>query len=94
MKYYIDYQYMPKGAARPLDDGEAVAIETDGAAVIPNVGDYVQVENSLDPDGRVSFSGKVQSRLFRYIRAGNEVTCGVNIVVAEDDDNWGLLIKE
>lgn len=94
MKYYIDYQYMPKGATRPLDDGEAVALETEGAAVIPNVGDYVQIENSMDPEKRVSFSGRVRSRLFRYIRAGNEVTCGVNIVVAEDDDDWGLLIKE
>lgn len=94
MKYYIDYQYMPKESARPLDNGEAVAIETDGAAVIPNVGDYIHIDNSSDPDGRVSFSGKVKSRLFRYIRVGNEMTCGVNIVVAEDDDDWGLLIKE
>lgn len=97
MKYFIDYQYLRKNAARPSDDGQVVGIEVSdagGFAVIPNVGDYVQVENSADPNGRSSFSGKVRSRLFTYIRGGGQITCGVNIVVEEDDDDWGKLIKE
>lgn len=98
MKYFIDYQYLPKGAARPLDDGEAVGIEaTDqgGFALLPNVGDYVHIDNSTDGGKRTAFSGKVRSRLFNYLRASDaDVNCIVNIVVEETDDDWGLLIKE
>lgn len=100
MKYFVDYQYMPKGAARPADDGEVVGIEaTDksGVVILPNVGDYVQIDNSIGGDKRSSFDGKVQSRLFRYIGAGDtgvEPSCLVNIVVAETNDDWGKLVKE
>lgn len=98
MKYHIDYQYMPKGAARPSDDGEVVAIEASDAAgtvVLPNVGDYVHIDNSSDGGERAAFSGKVRSRLFRYIRVNEqEVHCSVNIVVEETDDDWGKLVKE
>lgn len=98
IKYGIDYQYLPKGAARPIDDGEIVGIEaTDesGVVLIPNVGDYVQIDNSADGGERSNFSGKVRSRLFRYIRtSGSDVFCQVNIVVEETDDDWGKLVKE
>jgi hypothetical protein len=97
MKYGIDYQYLPKGAQRPQDDGEIVGIEvTDegGAVVLPNVGDYVEIHNGGDGGQRSSFSGKVRSRLFRYIRVPGEVLCQVNIVVEETSDDWGKLIKE
>lgn len=97
MKYSIDFQLLAKGAARPSDDGEVVGIEANdesGTVVIPNVGDYVQIDNSADRGQRVSFSGKVRSRLFRYIRTPNEVICAVNIVVEDTDDDWGQLVKE
>ncbi len=71
MKYEIDYQYLPKGAQRPIDDGEIVGIQaTDatGTVLLPNVGDYVDISNSADGGQRSEFSGKVRSRLFRYIR--------------------------
>lgn len=97
MKYYIDYQYLPEGATRPLDDGEAIGIEATGEAgsvLLPDVGDFVHIDNSADGGERVSFSGKVKSRVFRYFRSGAEIHCGINIVVEETDDDWGLLIKE
>ena len=94
MKYGIDYQYLPKGAVRPLDDGEVVPIEIDdtGYALVPNVGDFVQVDASTI-DGN-SFDGRVKSRLFSYTRTPSQDYCAVNIVVEETDDDWGLLIKE
>ena len=67
IKYFIDYQYMPKDRSRPLDDGEAVGIEAtdkNGVVVLPNVGDYVHIDNSTDKGKRTSFNGKVKSRLF------------------------------
>lgn len=97
MKYGIDYQYLPKGSHRPLDDGEIVGVEaTDqsGTALLPNVGDYVQIDNSADGGKRSNFSGKVRSRLFRYTRTPSEIFCHVNIVVEETDDDWGRLVKE
>jgi hypothetical protein len=96
MKYSADYQFTPKGAARPSDDGRVVNIEaTDdrGFALLPNVGDYVNIDNSTNK-GPSSFSGKVRSRLFNYICTPSGDFCHVNIVVAEDDDDWGKLIKE
>ncbi len=97
MKYSIDYQYLPKGAQRPQDDGEVVGIEaTDegGAVVLPNVGDYVEIYNTGEDNQRSSFLGKVRSRIFRYTRASSEVFCQVNIVVEETSDDWCKLIKE
>ncbi|WP_186151556.1 hypothetical protein [Burkholderia gladioli] len=98
IKHFVDYQYLPKGAARPLDDGETVGIQAtdaNGVVLLPNVGDYVHVDNSLDGGERTAFSGKVRSRLFRYIRMSDDsVSCSVNIVVEQTDDDWGMLIKE
>ncbi len=94
MKYGIDYQYLPKGAARPRDDGEVALIEIDdtGYALIPNVGDFVQVDASTINGN--SFHGRVKSRLFRHIQTPPGDTCAVNIVVEETDDDWSMLIKE
>jgi hypothetical protein len=97
MKYGIDYQYLPLGAHRPQDDGEIVGIEaTDasGTVILPNVGDYVSIDNSTDGGQRSNFSGKVKSRLFRYIRMPNDIFCQVNIVIEETKDDWGKLVKE
>jgi len=98
MKYSFDYQYIRKGAARPSDDGNVVgmeALDSSELILLPNVGDYVTINNQVDKGGRVSFSGKVRSKLFNYTRIStDEVYCGVNIVVEETDDDWGKLIKE
>jgi len=94
MKYIIDYQYMPKDIGRPLDDGEIIGIEANDEndfVLLPNVGDYVTINNSAD---RSSFHGKVRTRLFSYQRLSNDVVhCIVNIVVEETDDDWSQLIK-
>jgi hypothetical protein len=51
IQYRIDYQELSKGSVRPSDDGEVVGIEaTDetGSVIIPNVGDYVSIDNDGD----------------------------------------------
>jgi hypothetical protein len=92
MKYYLDYQQIDKGALRPKDEGTTIEIDIqqDGHAILPNVGDYVSIDNSGTDMANVS--GKVRSRLFRY--TGQPQTCHINIVVEETDDNWGKLVKE
>lgn len=57
--------------------------------MLPNVGDYVQIEPVGQPDAP-RYYGRVKSRLFRYIND----TCGVNIVIEDTDDDWGAVIKE
>lgn len=97
MKYYIDYQYLPKNASRPNDNGTVVPIEVDdsGFALIPNVGDFFSVDPSaLGEEATDSFQGRVRTRLFHYIRTPSGDRCFVNIVVEETDDDWGKLIKE
>jgi hypothetical protein len=90
MKYFVSFQFLPKGADRPIDHLSASDFETDGTALIPNVGDYVQIIRVATAEAP-SFDGKVRSRLFRYFE---RESCGVNIVVAQDEDDWGKLIKE
>lgn len=95
MKTHIDFQYLPLGADRPVDDGVIVGIESDqavGTVVAPNVGDYVELVGNQEEHRR--FSGKVKSRLFRYFLVGDEKVCSINIVVEETKDDWGKLIKE
>jgi hypothetical protein len=98
MKYSIDYQYLSKGASRPSDDGEIVGIQADdknGTVLLPNVGDYVHIDNSMDGGKRSEFSGKVRSRLFNYLRINEEeVHCSVCIVVEATDDDLSKLLKE
>ena len=96
MKYSMNYQYMPKQAARPRDDGTTVEVEADwnGFAPIPNVGDFVHHDNSMN--GMASFHGKVKSRVFFYIRGSTpeNAVCMINIMIEETDDDWGKLSKE
>ena len=89
-RFSANFQMMPKGASRPLDDGQAVDLATDdqGFLLLPSVGDFVHVDQSLK-DGAV-FSGRVRSRLFSYL---GDIGL-VNIVLEETDDDWGELIKE
>lgn len=94
MKYSYDFQYMARGSARPSDDGEVVGVTVDDTqfAVIPNVGDYVNIVQITKEPEYATFTGRVRSRLFTYF--GKE-HCGINIVVEEVDEAiWGELIKE
>ncbi|MGC1458265.1 MAG: hypothetical protein WA825_08325 [Steroidobacteraceae bacterium] len=97
MDYYIDFQYLPKGAARPLDQGEVVNIQASSEgtfAMLPNVGDYVHIDNSTDKGERAGFSGKVRSRVYHYLRvAEDHVNVAAVIVVEETDDDWSKLEK-
>ncbi len=97
MAYGLNYQYFPKDSpnGRPLDNGSALLdhpVTAEELVLLPNVGDYVQIDNSVR--GGESFSGKVRSKLFRYIVTDDKQWCQINIVVQDDDDDWGLLIKE
>jgi len=98
MAYGVNYQYFPKNNphGRPLDNGSALWDHpaTDAELVLlPNVGDYIQLDRSLIKGE--SFSGKVRSKLFRYIVAPDgKQWCQINIVVEESDDDFGALIKE
>nr|WP_152742249.1 hypothetical protein [Pseudomonas sp. MWU12-2323] len=85
---------MHKGQARPSDDGDIVGVSFDsesGFALIPNVGDVVNVP---EMEGRCGVYGVVKSRLFTYLRSGDEIYCGINIVVEDVDIDHGALIKE
>lgn len=88
MKYYVTFQQMGQHG-RPIDHPSTADFETDGAGMLPNVGDYVIVQPLGNPEAP-SYQGKVASRLFSYLGEN----CGVNIVVADTDDDWGKLIKE
>lgn len=97
MQYEIDYQFLAKGASRPQDEGVIVGIKaTDksGLVILPNVGDYVKIDNSMSKDGRDSFEGKVRSRTFLYTQLSTDMFCRVNIIVEETEDDWGKLLKE
>ncbi|EHT4047281.1 hypothetical protein ACNI4F_08540 [Enterobacter hormaechei] len=92
--YGYDYQYLPKGSTRPIDDGDIVSCssEENPLLLLPNVGDFVSISND---ESRSSFSGIVKTKYFNYIRINDEhVHCIINIVVAESDVDWGSLIKE
>lgn len=90
--YSVELQFADPGQ-RPEDPGP-ISFDTQQAHLLPNVGDYIQVEASLV--GGRSDDGKVRSRLFRYISVSETNTnCHVNIVVERDASApWGLLIKE
>lgn len=97
MQYDVNYQYLPKGADRPIDAGSALHQHPAKAGepfVLPNVGDYVTMNN--EDAGGENFSGRVKSKLFLYhVLSSGKQSCGINIVVEEiDDDVWGQLIKE
>lgn len=98
MKYSINYQFMPIGASRPLDDGEIISIELNDMnnfGLIPNVGDYINIQNQ-EINSSVLTSGQVKSKYFNYIKNPIDTYCLINIVVQEipDDEVWGRLIKE
>ena len=96
VKYSMNYHYMPKQAPLPRHDGTTVEVEADwnGFALIPNVGDFVHHDNSMN--GMASLDGNDQSRGFFYIRGSTpeNAVCMINIMIEETDDDWGKLSKE
>lgn len=98
MAYGVNFQFYPKDNphGRPIDSGAALhdhpATEAE-LVLLPNVGDYVQYDRTLD--GGEAFEGTVKSKLFRYTVANDgKQWCQINIVVEEDDTDVGKLIKE
>lgn len=94
MDYHITFQKLERGAKRPTDHPSAsdFTAKAGESALIPNVGDLVQVITLGKPEAP-SYEGRVKSRLFRYF---NDENCGVNIVVEDTDEPeaWGYAIKE
>ena len=89
MKYGIDYRFLAKGGTTPVDNTQPVDVEVDHEqfALIPNVGDFVDIPGD-DPGMRnIPLKGKVRSRLFRYVMN----YCYITIVVEESDDDWAKL---
>ena len=88
-KYGIDYRYLPKGGASPVDNTVPVDVEVDNDefGLIPNVGDFVDIPGD-DPGMRnVPLRGRVRSRLFKYVMN----YCYITIIVEDSDDDWGKL---
>ena len=92
VKYSVELQFADRDQ-RPEDPGP-IQLEMQQLHLLPDVGDYIQVEASLI--GGSFEDGKVRSRLFRYIPTSQtDTNCHVNIVVERDPAApWGLLIKE
>ena len=91
MKYGIDYRLLKKGAERPVDNttiARPVDVEVDETqfALIPAVGDYVDIEGETDLRN-IPVHGRVRSRCFRHVLG----YCYVTIVVEETDDDWCLV---
>ncbi len=91
MKYGIDYRVLKKGAARPVDNttmARPVDVEVDETqfALIPTVGDYVDIEGETDMRN-IPVRGRVKSRLFRYVLG----YCYVIVVVEETEEDWSLI---
>jgi hypothetical protein len=53
VKYCIDYRYLAKGAAEPTDNTEQVDVEVEDNqfALVPNVGDYVDIPGDQSAPG-------------------------------------------
>lgn len=90
MKYKIEFQYKPQGAARPYDEvqEEHIFSDTGGYIPIPDVGDSV----SYGKEGRRAY--KVVSRHFSYVSLVED-WCVVNIVVTDiSDEEMAARLKE
>ena len=89
MKYGIDYRYPAKGAPQPTDNTRQVDVEVDERqfALIPNVGDYVDIPAEDEDIRNVPLRGRVRTRLFRYVLG----YCYVTIVVEDFDEAWSKI---
>lgn len=91
MKYGIDFRYLAKGAETPSDNTTPVDVEVDETqfALIPAVGDFVDMPGDRQSMLTVPVKGRVRSRLFRYVLG----YCYVTIIVEDTDESWAKLGK-
>jgi len=91
VKYGIDFRYLPKGAETPVDNTTPVDVQVDETqfALIPTVGDFVDMPGDNQSLRNVPVKGRVRSRLFRYVLG----YCYVTIVVEDTDESWSKLGK-
>ena len=84
MKYGIDYRYLPKGAAAPVDNTDPIDIEITEQqfGVVPNVGDYVDMPGDEPGMRNIPLKGRVRSRYFRYLMG----YCYITIVVEDVEE--------
>jgi hypothetical protein len=89
MNYSVQFQYLSKGGS-PVDHPAQSDFATDdrGFGLIPDVGDYVEIEPLANSEQAARFAGKVRNRLFTYF---DKDQCNINIVVEETDHDWKLL---
>jgi hypothetical protein len=92
MKYGIDYRILKKGAEQPVDNttmAHPVDVEVDDNqfALVPAVGDYVEMDTIVEDMRNIPFRGRVKSRLFNYVLS----YCYVTIVVEETDEDWSKI---
>lgn len=89
MKYGIDYRHLAKGATAMTDNTRQVDVEVDEKqfALIPNVGDYVDIPAEDEDIRNVPLRGRVRTRLFRYVLG----YCYVTIVVEDFDEVWSKI---
>jgi hypothetical protein len=86
VKYGIDYRYLDKATKTLKDNTRQVDVEVDEKqfALIPNVGDYVDIPAEDEDIRNVPLRGRVRTRLFHYLLG----YCYVTIVVEEFDEPW------
>ncbi|HTO41369.1 MAG TPA: hypothetical protein VL026_10370 [Rhizomicrobium sp.] len=92
MKYGIDFRYLAKGAEAPVDNTTPVDVQVDETqfALIPAVGDFVDMPGDSQGMRNVPVKGRVRSRLFRYVLG----YCYVTIIVEDTDESWAKLGKK
>jgi hypothetical protein len=85
VKYGIDYRYLAKDGTLK-DNTRQVDVEVDQEqfALIPNLGDYVDIPAEDDDIRNVPLRGCVRSRLFRYVLG----YCYITIVVEDCTVDW------
>jgi hypothetical protein len=91
VKYAIDFRYLPKGADKPIDNTNPVDVQVDETqfALIPAVGDHVDMPGDGPAMRNVPLKGRVRSRMFRYVLG----VCYVTVVVEDSDEGWAKLGK-
>ena len=86
MKYGIDFRYLAKGASTLQDNKYQVDVEVDETqfALIPSVGDFVDLPAPDEDIRDMPIKGRVRSRTFRYLLG----YCYVTIVIEDTDEVW------
>jgi hypothetical protein len=89
VKYGIDFRYLPKGAKLPVDSAVPVDFKVDDShfALVPAVGDFVDIPGDRANPDHKPVRGRVRSRLFRYVLG----YCYVTVVVEDADEDWAKL---